>query len=174
MFTKYYSKAIETFKKSNVIDYDQGLFLALSYLKAGDSKEAKKQFDKWISEDLEKSFDQHGYNIYLDFVLSNEENIYIRGMWDEYHEKYSGMEPYQLYCKLYKQHYLPYFTTESDEDDFDDEHFEIPPKLNRSNFKQLSDEYLYLSRKAMFDKMEDSEYERYDELSNLLFADVIF
>ena len=174
LFTKDYAKAIETFKNSNVIDYDQGLFLVLSYLKAGDRQKAKKQFDKWISEDLEKSFDLYRYNRYLEFLLSNEEKSFIENIWDKYHEKYSNMEPYQLYCKLYKQRYRTYLTSESDEDYFEDEDFEIPPKLNMNKFEQLSDEYLYLNRNAMFEKLKDSEYDRYYELSDLLFADIIF
>jgi hypothetical protein len=44
------------------------------------------------------------------------------------------MEPYQLYCALYKQYYVrPGF----EEDDFDDEDFEMPPKLSRSIYRRL-------------------------------------
>ena len=43
LFTGDYAKAIETLKKSTVISYDQGLFLALSYLKNGNKKEAKEK-----------------------------------------------------------------------------------------------------------------------------------
>ncbi len=174
LFIKDYTKAIETLKNSNVIAYDQGLFLSLSYLKKGDRKEAKKQFDNWISEDLEKSFDRYIYNEYLTSLLNNEENTFIKNIWDKHHEKYSDMEKYQLYCKLYKQHYPIYLTSESDEDDFEDDDFEMPPKLNKNQFEQLSNEYLYLERKAIFGDMNDSDYDKYYELKDLLFADIIF
>jgi len=174
LFTKDYSKAIETLKNSKVIDYDQGLFLALSYLKTGDREEAKKQFEKWISEDLEKSFDRYRYNKYLEALLNNDEKSFIENIWNKYYEKYSDMEPYQLYCKLYKQHYLTYLTPESDEDYFEDDDFEIPRKLNKIQFEQLSNEYLYLERKTIFGDMKDSDYDRYFKLRDLLFADIIF
>jgi len=174
LFTRNYIKAIETLKTSNTIDYDQGLFLAFSYLKNGEKKEAKESFDKWISKNLEKSFDKYRYKTYMENLLSDEEKKFIEGIWNKYYEKYSKMEPYQLYCKLYKQHYLTYLTSESDEDDFEDEDFEIPPKLNKSKFEELKNEYLYLDRKAMFGEMSDSEYDKYFELRDLLFADIIF
>ena len=174
LFTRNYTKAIETLKNSNTIDYGQGLFLAFSYLKNGEKAKAKESFDKWISEDLEKSFDQYRYKEYMENLLSDEEKKFIEGIWNKYYEKYSKMEPYQLYCKLYKQHYLTSLTSESDEDDFEDEDFEIPPKLNISKFGELKDEYLYLDRKAMFGEMSDSEYDKYFEVRDLLFADIIF
>jgi len=61
LFTKNYEKAIEILENSNVIDYHQGLFLAFAYLKAGGRKKFKEQFDKWISENLEKSFEFGSY-----------------------------------------------------------------------------------------------------------------
>lgn len=170
LFTDNYPKAIETLKNSTVISYNQGLFLALSYLKNGDKKEAIDQFDKWISEDIEKSFEQYRYNKYLSTLLNDEEKILIENKWNEYERMYSSMEPYQLYCKLYKNHYL-----KSGMDDIDDDDFEIPPKYNKNKFEELSNEYLYLDRKSMFgDDMNDSDYDRYFELQDLLFAETIF
>lgn len=174
LFTENYPKAIEIFKKSSVISYDQGLFLSLSYLKNGDKKEAEDQFDKWISDDIEKSFKQYQYKKYLEILLNNNEKNLIVNKWNKYDKLYSDMEPYQLYCKLYKEHYLK---LEMDENDFEDEDedFEIPPKFSKTKFEELANEYLYLDRKSMFDDdMNDSDYERYFELQDLLFAETIF
>jgi len=52
------------------------------------------------------------------------------------------MEPYQLYCALYKQFYVK---PGLDADDFDDEDFEIPPKLSKATFETLTAEYLALN-----------------------------
>lgn len=171
LFTEDYKKAVETFERSNVISYDQELFLALSYLKNGDKKKSKKQFETWISEDLEKSFNAYNFKEYFKALLSEEEETFIQTLWNKYYEKYSSMEPYQLYCCLYKQHYL---TSAADEDIFEDDDFELPPKLNRSKFEQLSSEYLYLDRKSMFSDMSDSDYDRFFELRDLLFADIMY
>ena len=50
------------------------------------------------------------------------------------------------------------------EEEFDDDDFEIPAKLNRSQFEELSDEYLYLERKMMFGDPDDTDKEKYFEL----------
>lgn len=172
LFTENYPKAIEIFKKSTVISYDQGLFLSLSYLKNGDRKEAEDQFDKWISDDIEKSFNQYKYKKYLETLLNDNEKSLIENKWNEYDKLYSDMEPYQLYCKLYKEHYLK---SEMGENDFEDEDFEIPPKFSKSKFEELTNEYLYLDRQSIFgDGMNDSDYDRYFKLQDLLFAETIF
>ena len=92
---------------------------------------------------------------------------------EKYYDKYSNMSPYQLYCELYKQHYVK---PGIDEEGFYDEdfEFEIPPKLSRSKFEELKSEYLYLDRKTMFGDANDAEFERYFELRDLLFGDIIF
>jgi hypothetical protein len=177
LFVKDYGNAIEILEKSNVISYDQGLFLALAHLKNGDKKTAKKQFEKWVSEDLEKSFRRHDYEMFLSSLLDDDEKNFITEMWNKYYNKYVHMEPYELYCKLYKQHYQKYFTEnpyEGDDEDFEDDNFEIPSKLNRVKFEEAKDEYLYLDRQATFGDLDDSEYEKYFELRDLLFADVMF
>jgi hypothetical protein len=81
------------------------------------------------------------------------------------------MEPYKLYCELYKQQYM---RSKIDDEGFDEENIEIPAKLSRAKFEELKTEYLYLDRKAMFGDADDPEYDRWFELKDLLFADVIF
>jgi len=92
-------------------------------------------------------------------------------MWNNYHEKYSKMDKYKLYFELYKQHYLNFAL---DKEEFDDDDFEMPAKLNRSQFEELSDEYLYLEQKMMLGDPDDTDKEKYFELQDLLFADTIY
>ena len=61
-----------------------------------------------------------------------------------------------------------------DADDIDDEDFEIPPKLSKATFETLTAEYLALDRQVMFGHPDDTAYERYDALRDLLFAETIF
>ena len=58
LFMNDTKKAIEMLEEFNIhgYDYANGLFIAFAYLKKGDRKRFEEQFDKWISEDLEKSF----------------------------------------------------------------------------------------------------------------------
>ena len=171
LYTKRYDNAIETFEKSRVFDYDQGFFLALVYLKKGGRKKFEEQFDKWISDDLEKSFNQHFYMKKIKALFNEAETKFINKVWDKYYKKYSNMDKYVLYCELYKQHYLkPCITDE----EFDDDDFEMPEKLNRLKFENLSGEYLYLDRKTMFGDSNDDDYEKFFELRDLLFADIIY
>jgi hypothetical protein len=178
LFVSDYARAIETLKNSAVFSWDQDLFLALSYLKNHEPETAKAQFHKWISEDLERAFRQYDYKKYLEALLDEEEKALLDTEWSKCHDKYSEMEPYQLYCELYDQHYLESLTSESDEsahedeDDYDD--FDIPPKFGRIRFEELKNEYLYLDRKSMLGHMRDRDYDRLFELRDLLLADVIF
>ncbi|MFH1115115.1 MAG: tetratricopeptide repeat protein [Pseudomonadota bacterium] len=177
LFTGNYVSAIETLENSNVISYDQGLFLALSYLKNGGKEQAAARFDKWISEDAERSFMRHGYRKYLETLLNEEETTFIHDKWDGYHHQYAEMEPYQLYCVLYDQRFatLESEFDEDDEDDMDDmDDMEIPQKLSEREFDNLKREYLFLDRKSIFGDMTDLEYEQLFELRDLLFGDVIF
>lgn len=171
LFTGNYDKAIAIFEKSRVMSYRQGVFHAFAYLKKGEKEKFEEQFTKWISEDLEKSFDHYDYLKYIKLLFDEEEAKLIEEMWNKYHEKYSEMDRYKLYCRLYKQHYLNFAL---DEEEFDDDDFEIPAKLNRSQFEELSDEYLYLDRKMMFGEPDDADKEKYFELQDLLFADTIY
>jgi hypothetical protein len=171
LFTKDYDKAIEILKNSRVIGYHQGMFLAFAYLKTGDRKRFKEQLDKWISEDLEKSFQFYDYKKYIKALFSEEDAKFIEDVWDKYYNKYSSMDQYKLYCELYKQHYIrPGF----DDEDFEDDDFEIPAKLNRAQFEALSSEYSYLDRKFMFSigEITEEEKSKYFELKDLLFADI--
>ena len=171
LFTKNYEQAIKTLEKSNVISYDQGIFLAFAYLKNGEKQKFTAQFRKWIEEDLEKSFKQSYYSKYTKGLFNEEESQCIEELWNVYHEKYGEMEPYQLYCELYKQCYMkPGFN----EDDIDDEDFEMLPKFSKITFEALSAEYHSLDRNAMFGELDDAEYERYFELRDLLFVETIF
>jgi len=58
--------------------------------------------------------------------------------------------------------------------DYNEDDFEIPAKLNRSQFEELSNEYLYLERKMMFGDPDDTDKEKYFELQDLLFANIIY
>lgn len=173
LFTNDFENAIKKLEEFNVhgYDYHNGLFIAFAYLKKGDMEKFKEKFDKWISENLEKSFDQYNYEKYIKALFDKKEAEIIENRWNKYYEKYSNMEPYKLYCELYKQHYI---RPELDEEEFDDEDFEIPAKLSRAKFEKLRAEYLYLDRKTMFGDPDDAEYDRYFELKDLLFADIIF
>ena len=173
LLTGNYEKAIEILENSSVTDYQQGLFLAFAYLKAGDRKRFKEQFDNWILENLEHAFELGSYKQYIRALFSDEDAGFIEDAWDKHYEKYSSMDPYKLYCKLYKQHYIrPGFVF--DEEDFEDDDFEIPAKLNKAQFEALSGEYCYLDRRMMFsiDELSREEKDRYFELKDLLFADV--
>lgn len=171
LYTKDYDKSIEILEKSTVFDYQQGLFLAFAYLKNGSQNKFKDQFNKWISEDLEKSFERHYYMKYINSLFSEDEAKLIIDLWEKYYDKYSNMDKYKLYCELYKQHYLQ---TCMKDDLLDDDDFEIPPKLSRSKFEYLSSEYLYLDRKTMFGDSSDEDYDKYFELRDLLFGDIIY
>jgi len=171
LFTNDYAQAIATLEQSEVISYDQGLFLAFAYLKHGEQQKCATQFQRWIAEDLTRAFAQYAYDKYMKALFNEEETQYIDDLWKTYHEQYANMEPYQLYCALYKQYYVrPGF----DADDFDDEDFEIPPKLSKATFETLTAEYLALDRQVMFGHPDDAAYERYDALRELLFAETIF
>jgi hypothetical protein len=171
LFTNDSAKAIATLEQSEVLSYDQGLFLAFAYLKHGEKQQCATQFQRWIEEDLTRAFAQYSYDKYMKALFTEEEAQYIDDLWKTYAEKYTNMEPYQLYCELYKQYYVqPAF----DADDIDDEDFEIPPKLSKATFETLTAEYLALNRQVMFGHPDDAEYERYFSLRDLLFAETIF
>ncbi len=171
LFTTNYEQAIATLEQSHVLSYDQGLFLAFAYLKHGEQQKCATQFQRWIAEDLTRAFAQYAYDKYMKALFNEEETQYIDDLWKTYHEQYANMEPYQLYCALYKQYYVrPGF----DADDFDDEDFEIPPKLSKATFETLTAEYLALDRQLMFGHPDDAAYERYGALRDLLFAETIF
>jgi hypothetical protein len=171
LFTNHSGKAIATLEQSEVISYDQGLFLAFAYLKHGEQQKCATQFQRWIAEDLTRAFGQYAYDKYMKALFNEEETQYIDDLWKTYAEQYTNMEPYQLYCALYKQFYVrPGF----DADDFDDEDFEIPPKLSKATFETLTAEYLALDRQVMFGHPDDAAYERYFALRDLLFAETIF
>lgn len=174
LFVNDFDKAVKTLKEFDAHGFDSGngLFIAFAYLKKGDKKKYEKQFNTWISEGLEKSFNQYYYSKYIKALFNEKESKFIKKTWDKYYEKYSSMEPYKLYCELYKQHYS---RSTIDEDDFDDdfERSPIPPKLSRAEFENLKAEYLYLDRKTMFGDADDSDYDRWFELEDLLFAEVV-
>ena len=171
LFTNDYAQAIATLEQSEVISYDQGLFLAFAYLKHTEQQKCATQFQQWIEEHLERTFAQYSYDKYMKALFNEKETQYIDDLWKTYAEKYTNMEPYQLYCELYKQLYVrPGF----DVDDFDDEDFEMPPKLSKATFETLTAEYLALNRQVMFGHPDDATYERYYALRDLLFAETIF
>ncbi len=171
LFTTNYAQAIATLEQSEVISYDQGLFLAFAYLKHGEKQQCATQFQRWIAEDLTRAFAQYTYDKYIKALFTEAEAQYIDSLWTTYAEQYTNMEPYQLYCELYKQYYVrPGFEA----DDFDDEEFEIPPKLSKATFETLTAEYLALDRQVMFGHPDDAAYERYGALRDLLFAETIF
>ena len=51
LFTHNAEKAIATLEQSEVVSYDQGLFLAFAYLKLGEPQQGATQFQRWIEED---------------------------------------------------------------------------------------------------------------------------
>jgi hypothetical protein len=175
LFINNYEKAIEHLEdfEVNGHDYSNGLFIAFTYLKKGDKKKFIKKFDKWITEDLEKSFDQNDYKNDVKALFNDEDSKFIEEIWDKYYEKYSNMEPYKLYCELYKQCY-PKSKVDKEEfdDDSDNEDFEIPAKLSKHQFEQLRAEYLYLERKTMFGDPDDADYDKLFKLQDILFADI--
>ncbi|MDP2752863.1 MAG: hypothetical protein Q8P40_00495 [Nitrospirota bacterium] len=176
LFINNYEKAIEHLEyfEANGHDYSNGLFIAFAYLKKGDKKKFEEKFDKWIMEDLEKSFDQYDYKNYIKALFSDKESKFIEKRWNKYYEKYSNMEPYKLYCELYKEYYprSKFDDGEFDDEQFDNEYFKIPAKLSRLKFEELKAEYLYLDRKAMFGDAKDAEFDRWFELKDILFADI--
>jgi hypothetical protein len=171
LFTHDAEKAIATLEQSHVLSYDQGLFLAFAYLKHGEQQQCTTQFQHWLEEDLTRAFAQYSYDKYMKALFNEEETQYIDDLWTTYAEKYTNMEPYQLYCALYKQFYVK---PGLDADDFDDEDFEIPPKLSKATFETLTAEYLALNRQVMFGHPDDAVHERYFALRDLLFAETIF
>lgn len=175
LFTNNFDKAIKTLEvfEKHGHDVSNGLFIAFTYLKKDDRKKFKEQFDKWISKNIEKSFDQYFYRKYIKALFDEKESKFIEKVWDKYYEKYFSMEPYNLYCELYKQYYDRPETDEEDFDDGDDYVFTVPDKLSRSEFEELRVEYLYLDRKTMFGDADDADYDRLFELGELLFADTV-
>ena len=163
--------AILTFKASTVISWDQGLYFAFSYLKKGDRKKFNKLFDQWIFDNLEKSFDQHKHEKYMQALFSAEESQFINDIWEKHHNKYSNMDKYKLYCELYKQHYV---RPEFNDDDFDDDDFEIPQKLSKKQFEILKSEYFHFDSKTMFGDADDADYDKLFELRDLLFSDTLW
>src|SRR5712691_9701976 len=97
LFTNDYGKAIATLEQSEVISYDQGLFLAFAYLKHGEQQQCATQFQRWIEEDLTRAFAQYAYDKYIKALCNAEETQYIDDLWNRHHEKYENMEPYQFY-----------------------------------------------------------------------------
>ncbi|MCE8426916.1 MAG: hypothetical protein J5U19_00815 [Candidatus Methanoperedens sp.] len=176
LFINNYEKAIEHLKdfEVNGHDYSNGLFIAFAYLKKGDKKKFVEKFDKWITEDLEKSFDQHEYEKEIKALFNEKDLKFIEEIWDKYYEKYSNMDPYKLYCELYKQNYpkSKVDKEEFDDGDSDNDDFEIPAKLKRRQFEQLKAEYLYLDRKTMFGDPDDADYDNFFKLKEILFADI--
>lgn len=176
LFLNNCEKAIEHLEyfEEHGHDYSNGLFIAFAYLKKGDKKKFNEKFDKWITEDLEKSFDQYDYRKKIKVLFNDKDSKYIEEIWDKYYEKYSNMEPYKLYCKLYKQYYpkSKFDEEELDDDDSDNDDFEIPAKLSRHQFERLKAEYLYLERKTFFGDPDDADYDRFFKLKDLLFADI--
>jgi tetratricopeptide (TPR) repeat protein len=71
LFTNDYAQAIATLEQSEVISYDQGLFLAFAYLKHGEQQKCTTQFQRWIAEDLTRAFGQYAYDKYIK-ALCNE------------------------------------------------------------------------------------------------------
>ena len=65
------------------------------------------------------------------------------------------MDHYKFYCELYKNHYFK----NGIDNDFDDDDFEIPAKLNRTTFHDLTNEYLSLERKMMLDKCNEEDFD---------------
>jgi hypothetical protein len=88
LFTNDYGKAITTLEQSEVISYDQGLFLAFAYLKHGKQQKCATQFQRWIEEDLTRAFGQYAYDKYIKALFNEEETQYIGDLWKTYFEKY--------------------------------------------------------------------------------------
>ncbi|KXA92673.1 hypothetical protein AKJ64_02535 [candidate division MSBL1 archaeon SCGC-AAA259E17] len=94
LFTGNIQKAIKTLEKSRVHSYDQGLFLALAYLKRGDKEKFEEKFDKWISECMEEYNElpyQFRYQRYIDALFGEEESRFIDEIWDKYLDYYRQM-----------------------------------------------------------------------------------
>src|SRR5467141_4681680 len=77
LFTNDYGKAIATLEQSEVISYDQGLFLAFAYLKHGEQQQCATQFQRWIAEDLTRAFAQYTYDKYIKVLFTEAEAQYI-------------------------------------------------------------------------------------------------
>jgi len=169
LFTGDVDKAIEVLEAPGVISWDIDLFRAFARLKSGDREAFKAKFDAWISEHLERSWQQGRYQKYIDTLFDEEERNLIERVWDKYCNEYTDMEPYQLYCELYKQ-----YNKRIGEAAIDDEDFEILPKLSRTKFERLSREYLYFEKQCMFGEPSEADYETLQELEELLFADIVY
>ncbi|PKP59939.1 MAG: hypothetical protein CVT89_00615 [Candidatus Altiarchaeales archaeon HGW-Altiarchaeales-2] len=178
LFTGDYKKAVENLEKFEISghDYTNGIFLAFVYLKSGDKKKFKEKIDKWISKNIEISFEMRDYGKYINELFNDEDAKFIGDVWNKYDEKYSGIERYKLYCLLYKQRYIGSIDMDSDDDDddlSDDE--EIPPKLGRSGFEGALREFLSLeSRVHLGGARGKEDYDEYFELKDMLFGDIIF
>jgi len=172
LYTGDYDMAIKTIEGFCGHDYSIGLYLAFAYIKKREKKKFKDQFDKWIAEDLEKSFDYYKYKKVVQLLFNEKESAFIEKSWAQYNKKYSNMEPYQLYCALYKQYHNEMNI------DIEDDDSEILPKFNKTKFEELSSEYLYLDRKLMFideDYIDrEKDIERWQELQDLIFANSIY
>jgi len=173
LFVNEFEKAMKSLKKFEKHGHDtsNGLFLAFTYLKKRDRKKCTEQFNKWISKEIEESFHHHFYKKYINALFSKEDAKFIEDIWNKYYKKYSSMEPYKLYCELYKQYYP---RSEHDEEDPDEYDAKILAKLSRSQFEELKREYLSLDRKVMFGDPNDTDYDKWFALKELLFAHVIF
>jgi tetratricopeptide (TPR) repeat protein len=80
LFTHDYAQAIATLEQSEVISYDQGLFLAFAYLKQGEQQQCATQFQRWIEEDLTRAFAQYAYDKYIKALFNAEETQYINDL----------------------------------------------------------------------------------------------
>jgi tetratricopeptide (TPR) repeat protein len=171
LFLNNYEKAIELLESSedHVSSYSLGLFVAFAYLKKGDKKKFEEKFDKWIKEDIEKSLEKDDYEKYIKALFSDKESNFIEKRWNKYYDKYSNMEPYKLYCEIYKQTYPK---LKFDKDEFDND-FKIPDKLSKSRFEQLVDEYSYLNCRAVLGDANKAELDQYLKLRDILFAEII-
>lgn len=170
LFTGDYDMAIKTIEGFCGHDYSIGLYLAFAYLKKGDRAKFEKHFDKWITDDLVKSFDYYRYQEDISFLFNEEASALIENMWNQYNNKYSNMEPYQLYCALYEEFHNNMIIDINDPG--------ILPKLNKTKFEELSSEYLYLDRKLLFSEEEhidrEKDVERWEELQDVIFANSIY
>jgi hypothetical protein len=170
LFAGDYDMAIKTIEGFCGHDYSIWLYLAFAYLKKGSRDQFEKNFNKWIRDDLTKSFNYYKYQKDINLLFNEEDSVHIKNIWDQYNNKYSNMEPYQLYCALYKEYHMNI--------DIEDEDFEIPPKFNKTKFEELSREYSYIERQLMFidekDIDREKDLERWEELHDLIFANSIY
>lgn len=169
LFTGDVDKAIEVLETSGAISWDIGLFRAFARLKSGNAEAFKTNFDLWISENLERSWEQCRYQDYIEALFDEEEKKLTERVWGRYYDKYTAMEPYQLYCEVYKQ-----YSKRIGKAAIDDEDFEILPKLTKAKFDGLSGEYLYFEKQCMFGEPSEADYKSFQELEYLLFADIVW